>query len=211
MRPQLHQLVPPILTCILTSSLPQAASSPTMPTPSEVRSLAAELLATILNRFGTAYPSLRPRIVKTLLQGLGGADRGLGPRSGAARALIEITSPDKGGGGGGRTLRGWVGGGLKRLGAILEAEEESEEYDVGEVVEQVLNVLQQTLESSEESTVSLEPEDAEEHFGPLFGAAMAARWTTRDGKEIAESIVTLLETEDGQEIAHAAMEEDASS
>lgn len=150
--PYLHQLTPPILTCLLTSALPPVASRDTYPSPPTIRTLAASLLHLILERYAYAYPSLLPRITKTLLRGLAGEGRGLGARWGAARGLGGIVvgvgaEPATAGGlagvagaagaGGNRAVREWIGGGLKALGELLEREEETYEGERNEVVREI--------------------------------------------------------------------------
>jgi transcription initiation factor TFIID subunit 6 len=99
---------------------------------------------------------LLPRITKTLLRGLGGENRGLGSRWGAARGLSGIvvggvgSEPSSGvlgvrtigqegqpGGGGNRAIRDWIGGGLRTLGEMLGGEEESYEGERDEVVREI--------------------------------------------------------------------------
>lgn len=140
--PYLHQLTPPILTCLLTSALPPVASRDAYPSPPTIRTLAASLLHLILERYAYAYPSLLPRITKTLLRGLAGEGRGLGARWGAARGLGGIVVGDgagagAGGGGGNRAVREWIGGGLKPLGEMIEREDETYEGERAEVVREV--------------------------------------------------------------------------
>lgn len=154
--PYLHQLTPPILTCLLTSSLETPHEPDTYPSPPTIRTLAASLLHLVLERHSYAYPSLLPRITKTLLRGLGGENRGLGSRWGAARGLSGIvvggvgSEPSSGvlgvrtigqegqpGGGGNRAIRDWIGGGLRTLGEMLGGEEESYEGERDEVVREI--------------------------------------------------------------------------
>lgn len=157
--PYLHQLTPPILTCLLTSSLPPAPSPDSFPSPPTIRTLAASLLHLVLERHSYAYPSLLPRITKTLLRGLAGDGRGLGARWGAARGLSGIVvgvgaepssleprgGPSvgidggraQGNGGGNKAIRDWIGGGLKPLGTMIEEEEETFEGEKKEVVREI--------------------------------------------------------------------------
>lgn len=60
--PYLHQILPPLLSILLTSSLP--ANPPTL------RRDASEILAFISLQHGTTYPSLSERLTKTLLLAL---------------------------------------------------------------------------------------------------------------------------------------------
>eukprot|EP00658_Telonema_sp_P-2_P063294 TRINITY_DN5201_c0_g2_i2.p1 TRINITY_DN5201_c0_g2~~TRINITY_DN5201_c0_g2_i2.p1 ORF type:complete len:200 (+),score=35.91 TRINITY_DN5201_c0_g2_i2:198-797(+) len=64
--PYLHQMMPPILTCLVGKSLCQ--------TPAEdhwsLREYSAKLVHIVCSRFGTAYPNLQPRITRTLIHAL---------------------------------------------------------------------------------------------------------------------------------------------
>ncbi|KIY51530.1 TAF-domain-containing protein [Fistulina hepatica ATCC 64428] len=83
--PYLHQLLPPLLSLLLHNSLP--------PTQSAVlRSSAAQTLARLLQQYATTYPSLSPRIMKTLLLALVSQDKGanVGTRAGAIRGLVAV-------------------------------------------------------------------------------------------------------------------------
>lgn len=127
--PYLHQITPPILTCLLTSSLPPAP--PPSPSPLTIRTSAGSLLALLLARHAAAYPSLSPRVTKTLLRGLVGTDRGLGARWGAARGLAAVigsatTNGGEGPTSGNRAVKEWVGSSLRGLGEMVEREQEDE-------------------------------------------------------------------------------------
>jgi transcription initiation factor TFIID subunit 6 len=86
-----------------------------------IRTSSASLLSLLLSRFSHTYPSLLPRVTKTLLRGLGAENRGLGGRWGAALGLSGVI-----GEGGNRAVSEWVGGSLKELGMMIAREEESE-------------------------------------------------------------------------------------
>lgn len=64
--PYLHQMMPPVLTCLVGKSLCQ--------NPGEdhwaLRDYSASLIQTVCSRFGTSYPSLQPRITRTLIHAL---------------------------------------------------------------------------------------------------------------------------------------------
>ncbi|GJE91707.1 TAF-domain-containing protein [Phanerochaete sordida] len=101
--PYLHQLLPPILSTLLHSSLPPEHAT-------HLRTLAAQTLSHLLTQHSTTYPSLSPRIVKTLLLALIGKDKSMGTREGAVRGLMGI---------GKEAIRKGVveGGGAKVVGA----------------------------------------------------------------------------------------------
>ncbi|ORY45026.1 TATA box binding protein associated factor-domain-containing protein [Leucosporidium creatinivorum] len=202
--PYLHQLTPPVLTCLLTSSLPPPIPN-AYPSPLQIRTSASSLLHLLLTRHSASYPSLRPRITKTLLRGVGGESRGLGARWGAARGLSGIV----GGMGGNKAVREWLGGGLKALGETLEAEEETEVGERAEVVREVFNVLKASLlvTDSDDSSLAAPPPMHELHdrYGPLFGQAVA-EWWDRGGREIYEAVPGASAV-DGDDEAGSAMEE----
>ncbi|KAL8286162.1 hypothetical protein RQP46_004650 [Phenoliferia psychrophenolica] len=204
--PYLHQLTPPVLTCLLTSSLP-AAPPNTYPIPLTIRTSSASLLHLLLDRHSTAYPSLRPRVTKTLLRGLGGDNRGLGGRWGAARGLSGIVGKE----GGNKAVREWVGSGLKTIGELMEREEESEEGERAEAVREILTVLKASLLPSDDDTSPMDqtpPADVtelHERYGPLFGDAILERWD-RGGKEIFESVPGAVKGEADEEQQQAAAE-----
>ncbi|KAI0265307.1 TATA box binding protein associated factor-domain-containing protein [Gloeopeniophorella convolvens] len=81
--PYLHQILPPVLSVLLHSSLPPMHST-------HLRTSAASALARILTQHSATYPSLAPRIMKTLLLALLAPERGPGTRLGALRGLIGV-------------------------------------------------------------------------------------------------------------------------
>ncbi|KAJ7783299.1 transcription initiation factor TFIID complex 60 kDa subunit [Mycena metata] len=81
--PYLHQMLPPILSTLLHSSLP-----PTHATL--LRTSAAQTLSRLLTEHSTTYPSLSPRIMKTLLLALISPGKSSGTRHGAIRGLVAI-------------------------------------------------------------------------------------------------------------------------
>ncbi|KAJ7703078.1 TAF-domain-containing protein [Mycena rosella] len=81
--PYLHQMLPPILSTLLHSSLP-----PTHATL--LRTSAAQTLSRLLTEHSTTYPSLSPRIMKTLLLALVSPGKSSGTRHGAIRGLVGI-------------------------------------------------------------------------------------------------------------------------
>ncbi|KAJ6625517.1 transcription initiation factor TFIID complex 60 kDa subunit [Mycena sp. CBHHK59/15] len=81
--PYLHQMLPPILSTLLHSSLP-----PTHATL--LRTSAAQTLSRLLTEHSTTYPSLSPRIMKTLLLALISPGKSRGTRHGAIQGLVGI-------------------------------------------------------------------------------------------------------------------------
>ena len=80
---QLHQLLPPLLSIILHSALHQSHST-------HLRTAAASILAHLLTQHATTYPSLAPRIMKTLLVALVSPEKSKGTREGAVRGLTGV-------------------------------------------------------------------------------------------------------------------------
>jgi transcription initiation factor TFIID subunit 6 len=84
--PYLHQLMPPLLTCLVGKHLSA--------TPAEdhwaLRDFAATLVALICDRFGRNYGTLQPRVTKTLLHALLDPTKSLATHYGAIRGLTEL-------------------------------------------------------------------------------------------------------------------------
>lgn len=66
LEPYLHQLMPPILTCLVGKRLCDAATEDHW----ALRKYAARLVALVCDKFGYAYHTLQPRITKTLSKAL---------------------------------------------------------------------------------------------------------------------------------------------
>jgi len=120
--PYLHQLLPPILSVLLTSSL--SISHPfshiSLPTPTHLRKHASSLLSRLLSLHSATYPSLAPRVTKTLLAALLDPGRTLGTREGAVRGLIGVGRE--------AVKRGLIaGGGGKVIGYEIQRARESGE------------------------------------------------------------------------------------
>ncbi|TCD67164.1 hypothetical protein EIP91_000449 [Steccherinum ochraceum] len=81
--PYLHQLLPPVLSTLLHSTLPPTQST-------HLRTTAAQTLSHLLTQHSTTYPSLSPRIMKTLLLALISPGKSRGTREGAIRGLMGV-------------------------------------------------------------------------------------------------------------------------
>ncbi|TRM60559.1 TATA box binding protein associated factor-domain-containing protein [Schizophyllum amplum] len=83
--PYLHQLLPPLLSLLLHSTLPS-------PNAVVLRTKSAQTLAELLRKHSTTYPSLAPRIMKTLLLALISPEKSthIGTREGAVRGLVGV-------------------------------------------------------------------------------------------------------------------------
>ena len=67
--PYIHQMMPPILTCLVARKLGGEHPPNAPPTAHfELRDLAASILGLLCNRYGQAYTTLKPRVTKTLLK-----------------------------------------------------------------------------------------------------------------------------------------------
>lgn len=80
---KLHQVLPPILSILLHSSLAPSHAI-------HLRTAAAQTLSRLLTQHSTTYPSLAPRIMKTLLLALVAPGKGKGTREGAVRGLMGV-------------------------------------------------------------------------------------------------------------------------
>ncbi|KAG9099022.1 hypothetical protein FS749_002310 [Ceratobasidium sp. UAMH 11750] len=91
--PYLHQIMPPILSILLTASLGSTSTFSSFdanPPPRHIRMHAASLLSHILSLHGPTYPSLGARISKTLILGVTGPGRQRGTREGALHGLAAL-------------------------------------------------------------------------------------------------------------------------
>jgi len=115
---QLHQLLPAILSTLLHSTLPPSHAT-------HLRTSAAQTLSRLLTQHSTTYPSLSPRIMKTLLVALISSDKSKGTREGAIRGLVGIGKE--------AVRKGLVeGGGVKVVGS------ECSSGETGPLVESVM-------------------------------------------------------------------------
>ncbi|KAJ3033998.1 hypothetical protein HK097_004652, partial [Rhizophlyctis rosea] len=85
--PYLHQLIPPILTCIVAKRL---SPSPSVDDHHSLRRYAANLIAYICTTYSAAYPSLQPRVTKTLLKAFLDSTKGLATHYGALCGLAGL-------------------------------------------------------------------------------------------------------------------------
>ncbi|KAH8100857.1 transcription initiation factor TFIID complex subunit [Cristinia sonorae] len=81
--PYLHQLLPPVLSTLLHSTLPPSHAA-------HLRTTASQILSHLLTQHSTTYPSLSPRIMKTLLLALISDGKSKGTREGAIRGLMGV-------------------------------------------------------------------------------------------------------------------------
>lgn len=110
--PYLHQILPPLLSILLTATLPPAHAT-------HLRTLAAQTLSRLLTAHSTTYPSLSPRLMKTLLLALISPGKSMGTREGAVRGLMGVGKE--------ATRKGLVeSGGVRVIGDELETESGTE-------------------------------------------------------------------------------------
>jgi len=109
--PYLHQMLPPLLSILLIATLPPSHAT-------ELRTLAAQTLSRLLTAHSTTYPSLSPRIMKTLLLALISPGKSKGTREGAVRGLMGVGKE--------ATRKGLLeSGGVKVIGDEIEGEPET--------------------------------------------------------------------------------------
>ncbi|KAF7315557.1 Transcription initiation factor TFIID complex 60 kDa subunit [Mycena indigotica] len=155
--PYLHQMLPPILSTLLHSSLPPSHAT-------QLRTLAAQILSRLLTEHSTTYPSLSPRIVKTLLLALISPGKSSGTRHGAIRGLAGIGKE--------AVRKGLIeGGGAKVVGG--------EYNDDDSLVAAVMDALRILRESSDmiDALDAMDPTDAKtiEDLKNLVGDYFASR------------------------------------
>ncbi|GJJ15644.1 hypothetical protein Clacol_009922 [Clathrus columnatus] len=160
--PYLHQMLPPLLSILLTSTLPVSHST-------HLRTLAAQILSRLLTAHSTTYPSLPPRVMKTLLLALIAPGRSKGTREGAVRGLMGVGKE--------ATRKGLVeSGGVKLVGEEIAGESGNES-----LVAAVFDALISLRTPSTEEPIPLDPNsDADkpivirlrEIFGDFFASRM---------------------------------------
>ncbi|KAG6877216.1 hypothetical protein C0992_010609 [Termitomyces sp. T32_za158] len=165
--PYLHQILPPVLSTLLHSSLPPSHAT-------HLRTTAAQTLSRVLTQHSTTYPSLSPRIMKTLLLALISPGKSKGTREGAIRGLVGVGKE--------AVRKGLVEGGGAR---VVESECRNA-ADAGALVNSVMDALR-VLQPTSDMVIALEPSnplDAEvfaqlrEMIGEMFAQRVAenAAW-----------------------------------
>ncbi|KAK1416648.1 hypothetical protein QVD17_25763 [Tagetes erecta] len=84
--PYLHQLMPPVVTCIVAKKLGNRIADNHW----ELRDFTAKLVATICKRFGHNYSSLQTRLTRTLLKAFLDRKRALTQHYGAIQGLAAL-------------------------------------------------------------------------------------------------------------------------
>jgi len=107
----LHQLMPPVVTCMVAKKLGAKGEDAHW----GLRLKAAETMATVCEVFGERYPTIQPRVTKTLTRAMLDAAKPAATRFGAVAGIAAL---------GTRVVRALI---LPNLKAILETLEEPEE------------------------------------------------------------------------------------
>lgn len=160
--PYLHQILPPILSTLLHSSLPPSHAT-------QLRTTASQTLSRLLTQHSTTYPSLSPRIMKTLLLALISPGKTGGTREGAIRGLVGVGKE--------AVRKGLVEGG----GAKLVEREFGDPTEHGAVLNSVLDALNvlrptpwgQPLDPMDEAENEIEAK-LREVLGDRFGNTVAS-------------------------------------
>ncbi|KAK3032452.1 hypothetical protein RJ639_037265 [Escallonia herrerae] len=84
--PYLHQLMPPVMTCLVAKRLGSKFSDNHW----ELRNFAAKLVASICKRFGHVYHTLQPRVTRTLLHSFLDPTKALPQHYGAIQGLAAL-------------------------------------------------------------------------------------------------------------------------
>ena len=112
----LHQLMPPVVTCMVAKKLGAKGEDAHW----GLRLKAAETMATVCEVFGERYPTIQPRVTKTLTRAMLDAAKPAATRFGAVAGIAAL---------GTRVVRALI---LPNLKAILETLEEPEEDEEAE-------------------------------------------------------------------------------
>ncbi|KAF8157968.1 transcription initiation factor TFIID complex 60 kDa subunit [Crassisporium funariophilum] len=147
--PYLHQILPPILSILLHSSLPPSHAT-------QLRTTSSQTLSKLLTQHSTTYPSLSPRIMKTLLLALISPGKSHGTREGAIRGLLGVGKE--------AVRKGLVeGGGARVVGAEWESGEGGRSVALVNSVMDALRVLQPPSDMSDSLDASNEADNAVFH------------------------------------------------
>ncbi|KAG0140568.1 hypothetical protein CROQUDRAFT_665018 [Cronartium quercuum f. sp. fusiforme G11] len=173
LEPYLHQILPSILTCLLSSSL---SSPTTLDLELEVRRLSGSLLSSQVARYQQFYPTLRPRILKTLTKSLIEPKGTDGNRLGAVIGLRHL---------GQEATKMILARNLKAFGECLEAdiaEAKLKEERVQDLVKETLSTMagffsaDQVIEKFKKRKPKTIPaqDELEAEVGVLFAAKLMA-------------------------------------
>lgn len=208
--PYLHQLLPSILSILLTSSLGSSSSAQQQQqlqqgfSPQATRQHAASFLSFLLSRYASTYSSLKPRILQTLLRGLVNGclpdPRNSGTLLGALLGIRAL---------GRDTVRRVFGARSTNLGKVGEAlqRETFQEQDRDLCIATVLDSLQEAYPASAH-VATFDYSELESYAGHFFAAHINARCAPSVARGIvaepAEELADAPATEDRLPNGHAA-------
>lgn len=200
--PYLHQILPLLLTTLLTSSYPVPPNQHAL----WLRQKSSSLIARLLNEYGSSYPTLSGRVAKTLLSALKGdeqsvgeaASHDVGTRIGsvlglkavgkhtAIRALVHESGE---GVSRGVAMHFNTATGLKGISELAESLDEDAKL---QVVDTVIEVLMQVLPESKGAEA--DSNRVEEVCGSIIASHISVK-----KPELVSSIMSSLEDEKGVE------------
>ncbi|KAJ9097344.1 hypothetical protein QFC19_006812 [Naganishia cerealis] len=184
--PYLHQMLPPIMSILLSVPLGSESSAvATKTSTSDLRRKASDLLGTLMKTYGPDYETLIPRVTQTLQKALASpasfkstTPTGIlgtrqvvsshGRYQGALLGLAAISNQAFL-----RSLLGSDARGLKTLGDELETAADSERESV---VQLTMDLLTQTLGNDDNrDAIDIDVDESVliERFGTVFGQALA--------------------------------------
>lgn len=175
--PQLHQLLPSILSILLTSSLGSTSAAQLQQqqqqgfSPQATRQHAASFLSFLLSRYASTYSSLKPRILQTLLRGLVNGclpdSRNSGTLLGAILGIRAL---------GRDSVRRVFGARSTNLGKVGEAlqRDSFQEQDRDLCIATILDGLQEAYPASAQ-VATFDYSELESYAGHFFAAHINAR------------------------------------
>ncbi|KAJ2916994.1 hypothetical protein MD484_g3413, partial [Candolleomyces efflorescens] len=164
--PYLHQILPPVLSTLLHSTLPPSHAT-------QLRTAASQTLSRLLTQHSTTYPSLSPRIMKTLLLALISPGKSKGSREGAIRGLVGVGKE--------AVRKGLVeGGGAKVVASECQGSASRESNALLNATFEALQVLRPAASDMTDALDGENPADAAvirklvDQVGELFASRIAA-------------------------------------
>ncbi|TIB34829.1 hypothetical protein E3P86_02774 [Wallemia ichthyophaga] len=184
--PYLHQILPLLLTTLLTSSYPAPPNQHAL----WLRQKSASLISRLLHEYGSSYPTLSGRVAKTLLSALKGdqhsvgeiASRDVGTRMGSLLGLMAVGKHT--------AIRALIhDSGIKGISELTESLDQDARL---QVVDTVVEVLIQVLPESKAAQV--DSNHIENLCAQVCGSIITSHVFLKK-PELASSIVSTLEDE----------------